>query len=1328
MGRLGGIARWDYGYQAMKYKHDKMLPVHAFQRRGSVIGGRGMRLHGDSDDWWSQPEESPQDGYYQGNGDSGGNWMPTPAADPITQPAPAPLDPVAAPLSPAAPAYTPLAEDEFGFGTDEASSYANAARLANWHMSRGDPHGYAQQFIDQANELKGLLGSPYYIGTQTTGGGGDAGTNTESVFVTPEGNYSVVQDESGQYVANIIGSSGGESGGSNYTGAVIDIPALIDQQESANKRAFGTGFGQNVGYEYGLKNSEGNLFQKYDAQGNLIEYLDRDGVWQKASDVKPIGTKFNPLTGELDTVYSYSSANYGENPYITGQYVPGMSKFHEDQGGFLGEGGWSRMAGLVAAGLTAGVAGGAFAGAGIGGAGAAVPGSAAAIGTAATKGALTSLAVSGLQGASPQEMLKSGVVGAVSAGVGNAIGGAGLGPVGSKVARVGLQSGLAAISGGNVGQAAVSAIINTVLPDIVKEVMPADVSGALSELPEPIRKVVMSTAGSVLSAGFNGQDINNAAVNGVTNGLVSIGKDFASGAFKGLTDSELAQTIKGYFNPSSTAGDFTGEYDDIAPYDPDVALDDVINNLPVTTPPLVQDTINRNTPQTAETVTTPPLIETAMNQVDPDEVYRELVASYENPYSAPSLGTLASATTSDVDPVTLPTTTVRADLGEEEPTEGRFSVDDQALSLFNEILQEEGRPDLMAESLSDPRLLDFVNRANERIDSSSGLPSGLYSLGTGEVRPVSGATVGDSPLQSPLDIQSVVADMVKKAEFSDVSALLDVSKNPVVADALYSEGMRKGATPEQAQALVDAFLRDPNSVNAIRQEVMRILPVEPVEPAQPVPPPLVQDAINRTVEQAEQPKPEKVEQEKTTEKDTKRGGSGTQGGSLAGDQGRVGAAAPLATATDANVDAAAALSTMSSPQESVAIEAESVASDLASLGEIDPADIPIVMERLTKNSGILQVTPTVAISTLLVNTDGTLSDKGINKIAENTGLSPVEVENAVRGSSTIEAGTGSGLKGEGAGAAKGTGTGVSGEDGLGGRYGDGVGGQGTGVGTGVGAGEGTGRGGGGGSPSSGGSYGGALLTLNPQFPGALPGALEGTYLKGIKVDDYDPFESYKLYQQPEPIRAAQGGSPLQLMQLQQGIVGYDPSSYRNIQARPTPNYFTYGSDPSGGAPTTFAGSQLMGKPRPTIPVTPTGKTGSSDWLYQSAGSNQLSPAGAGLAPLASGMMAEGGQAEQNDQEEHIPEFITGATGHYVRGRGDGQSDDIPAMLADGEYVFDSSAVSTLGNGSSDAGAKLLDAFRETLREHTRSAPKDKIPPKASPLQYMQEAMKKVGMA
>lgn len=98
-------------------------------------------------------------------------------------------------------------------------------------------------------------------------------------------------------------------------------------------------------------------------------------------------------------------------------------------------------------------------------------------------------------------------------------------------------------------------------------------------------------------------------------------------------------------------------------------------------------------------------------------------------------------------------------------------------------------------------------------------------------------------------------------------------------------------------------------------------------------------------------------------------------------------------------------------------------------------------------------------------------------------------------------------------------------------------------------------------------------------------------------------------------------------------------------------------------------------------------------------------------------------AFRDGDKRHVPEFITGATGHYVKGKGDGQSDDIPAMLADGEFVWDADTVAQLGNGSSDAGAKFLDKFREAIRAHKRSAPNDKIPPKASPLQYVKEAMK-----
>ena len=72
-------------------------------------------------------------------------------------------------------------------------------------------------------------------------------------------------------------------------------------------------------------------------------------------------------------------------------------------------------------------------------------------------------------------------------------------------------------------------------------------------------------------------------------------------------------------------------------------------------------------------------------------------------------------------------------------------------------------------------------------------------------------------------------------------------------------------------------------------------------------------------------------------------------------------------------------------------------------------------------------------------------------------------------------------------------------------------------------------------------------------------------------------------------------------------------------------------------------------------------------------------------------------------------------GSAVHGEGDGQSDDIPAMLADGEYVIDAETVAQIGNGSTKAGAQALDKFRESIRAHKRSAPLNKIPPKTKAL-------------
>jgi hypothetical protein len=74
----------------------------------------------------------------------------------------------------------------------------------------------------------------------------------------------------------------------------------------------------------------------------------------------------------------------------------------------------------------------------------------------------------------------------------------------------------------------------------------------------------------------------------------------------------------------------------------------------------------------------------------------------------------------------------------------------------------------------------------------------------------------------------------------------------------------------------------------------------------------------------------------------------------------------------------------------------------------------------------------------------------------------------------------------------------------------------------------------------------------------------------------------------------------------------------------------------------------------------------------------------------------------------------------VQGAGTGRSDEIPAMLSDGEYVFDAETVAMLGDGSSKAGAKRLDDFRVQIRKQKgRKLAKGKISHNAKrPEKYM----------
>jgi hypothetical protein len=116
---------------------------------------------------------------------------------------------------------------------------------------------------------------------------------------------------------------------------------------------------------------------------------------------------------------------------------------------------------------------------------------------------------------------------------------------------------------------------------------------------------------------------------------------------------------------------------------------------------------------------------------------------------------------------------------------------------------------------------------------------------------------------------------------------------------------------------------------------------------------------------------------------------------------------------------------------------------------------------------------------------------------------------------------------------------------------------------------------------------------------------------------------------------------------------------------------------------------------------------------------------AGMSPWMKTGFAEGGLAEHN------PEFYSegGASieHRYVKGDGDGTSDSVPAMLASGEFVIPADVVSGLGNGDNDAGAKVLDEFMKSIRQHKRSADPSELPPDSKgALSYLAEAQTKVG--
>jgi len=201
------------------------------------------------------------------------------------------------------------------------------------------------------------------------------------------------------------------------------------------------------------------------------------------------------------------------------------------------------------------------------------------------------------------------------------------------------------------------------------------------------------------------------------------------------------------------------------------------------------------------------------------------------------------------------------------------------------------------------------------------------------------------------------------------------------------------------------------------------------------------------------------------------------------------------------------------------------------------------------------------------------------------------------------------------------------------------------------------------------------------------------------------FPTQSPLSRPAPKVQQPGPMPMQPKPQIQTYTGtFAPA--RPMPTRPVPQPKRYYAD--GG----MAGDEGGGTDPQQMPGT-AGQTGGTHYTF-----------GMAVDPLQvlGVRKASGGLSSASEVKADVP-VVQGRKdyrqGAYVTGAGDGQSDDIPAMLADGEYVMDAELVSMLGNGSNKAGAKVLDQFRQQIREHKRSAPLNKIPPKAkSPLAYL----------